>query len=113
MKKVTIRNANTNKLTAIVKQLMAMPYKKFTREASMGSGDEVHVILNIKTRFQIEFCTKTNTQTKENFVNWARVSGEDNSVDSFLAKIGYSEQSPSLRQGVFPNRRQDSFTAVL
>jgi hypothetical protein len=101
MKKVTIKNANTNKLTAIVKQLMAMPYEKFTRRASQGSGDDVHVIFNKNTKFMIEFCTKTNTQTKENFVNWARVSGPDIAVTNFLLKIGFNEQSPNLRSGSF------------
>jgi len=101
MKKVTIYKSNTVKLTAIVKQLMAMPYKKFSRSASKGSGDDVHVILNSKTKFMIEFCTKTNTVTKENFVNWARVSGPDAAVSTFLMRIGYSEQSPNLRSGEF------------
>jgi len=90
MKKVILKTSNTTNLTGLVLILMNKDgYKKYTRTAAQGSGDDVHVMFNPKTRFQIEFCIKTNSQTNQNYVNWARVSGPEEVVDRFTEACKY------------------------
>ena len=90
MKRQVLNSRTAPQATPLVQKMMKMNYEFTERDAQTKNGnDTVYKLYNPKTKFTVEFCTKTSVSGKD-YLCWAKVWGPEELVEKFLVAINYA-----------------------